>query len=271
VDANIPNDANAWNSPAWMTESLMIRKGNSTNGTSRVKILLWDFPSGSRTPKELDGSSVFTSTLTMPSLSAIAIADADQCVRAELFRMVDRLGLRSFALSIVDGVGLKSQIESLRLTLSGLRCTEALEQGQFIDNYLGEVIIKEEADRRSKAAAKGKDSYLFTLDKFQDDLTEDPYEIDGEFVGGPSRFINHSCDPNCAVYAVCCDKNNLYQYDLAFFALRDIKPREELTFDYIGESSAGDEEGEEEISSSQNDPPIPCLCGSKNCRRILWK
>jgi histone-lysine N-methyltransferase SUV39H len=134
--------------------------------------------------------------------------------------------------------------------------------------------MKEEADRRSKVAAKGKDSYLFTLDKFQDDLPdESPYEIDGEFVGGPSRFINHSCDPNCAVYAVCCDKNNLYQYDLAFFALRDIKPREELTFDYL--SSSGDVEEEEEedekANSSQKDPPIPCLCRSTNCRKILWK
>ncbi|TID21640.1 histone-lysine N-methyltransferase [Venturia nashicola] len=150
----------------------------------------------------------------------------------------------------------------------GLRCTEALAAGQFVDTYLGEVITGEEADKRSNNAAKGKDSYLFTLDKFKDDLNEDPYEIDGEFVGGPSRFINHSCDPNCAVYAVCKDKNNLYQYDLAFFALRPIKPGEELTFDYLASSGELDEEPP---SNSQKDPPIPCLCNSKNCRKILWK
>lgn len=125
---------------------------------------------------------------------------------------------------------------------------------------------------RSSTAAKGKDSYLFTLDKFSDDLPEDeaPYEIDGEFVGGPSRFINHSCDPNCAVYAVCKDKNNLFQYDLAFFALRYIPPGEELTFDYLA-SSGELTEDEEPPSGSQKDPPIPCLCDSKNCRKILWK
>lgn len=157
----------------------------------------------------------------------------------------------------------------MQLILLGLRCTEALAAGQFIDTYLGEVITREEADRRSSTAAKGKDSYLFTLDKFRDDLPEDPYEIDGEFVGGPSRFINHSCDPNCAVYAVCKDKNNLYQYDLAFFALKHINPGEELTFDYL--ASSGEPEDEELPSGSQKDPPIPCLCSSKNCRKILWK
>jgi histone-lysine N-methyltransferase SUV39H len=159
----------------------------------------------------------------------------------------------------------------MQLTSLGLRCTQALEAGQFVDTYLGEVIMKDEADRRGSTAAKGKDSYVFTLDKFLDDLTEDPYEIDGEFVGGPSRFINHSCDPNCAVYAVCRDKNNLYQYDLAFFALRYIKPGEELTFDYLASSNDAEAQEEEDISSSQKDPPIPCLCGSKNCRKILWK
>ncbi|KAE9981449.1 hypothetical protein EG328_011600 [Venturia inaequalis] len=149
---------------------------------------------------------------------------------------------------------------------------EALAAGQFIDTYLGEVITGEEADRRSSTAAKGKDSYLFTLDKFLadlEDLAQEPYVIDGEFVGGPSRFINHSCDPNCAVYAVCKDKNNLYQYDLAFFALRHIRPGEELTFDYLALS--GELEEEENPSSSQKDPPIKCLCNSKNCRKILWK
>jgi [histone H3]-lysine9 N-trimethyltransferase SUV39H len=59
---------------------------------------------------------------------------------------------------------------------------------------------------------------------------------------------------------------------LAFFALRYIKPGEELTFDYLASSGdAGALEEEEEISSSQKDPPVPCLCGSKNCRKILWK
>jgi histone-lysine N-methyltransferase SUV39H len=194
---------------------------------------------------------------------------ADLYARAGLCKTADKSGLKSFAQKIADGVSLLALISVTQLTLSGLQSTETLEQGQFIDTYLGEVITKEECDRRASTAAKGKDSYIFTLDKFEADLTEDPYEVDGEFVGGPSRFINHSCDPNCAVYAVCRDKNNLYQYDLAFFALRDIKPREELTFDYL--AGVPEEKDEEEINSSQKEPPIRCLCGSKNCRKILWK
>jgi histone-lysine N-methyltransferase SUV39H len=131
------------------------------------------------------------------------------------------------------------------------------------------VITRAEADRRAGTAKKGKDSYLFPLDKF---LNEDnhEYEIDGEFFGGPSRFINHSCDPNCVVYVVSRDKNNPLLYEIAFFAYRDVAKGEELTFNYR------DHEGEEEEKREGTDDDveedsIPCLCGAHNCRKWLWK
>jgi len=82
-------------------------------------------------------------------------------------------------------------IRDILLTLPGLRSTEALRAGQYVDTYFGEVIKVEEALRRVEEAEKGKNknSYLFQLDKFEEDVTP-KYEIDGEYVGGPTRFIS---------------------------------------------------------------------------------
>ncbi|KAF2431108.1 SET domain-containing protein [Tothia fuscella] len=149
----------------------------------------------------------------------------------------------------------------------GLRSTEHLRYGEFIDTYRGEVITDEEATKREDDGDKDKESYLFSLDKHHKDAA---YVVDGQYFGGPSRFINHSCDPNCAIYAVSYDKNNTFIYDLAFFAVREIPPGQELTFDYCAGTSP------DEFSSSQQeieveDDSIPCRCKSANCRKWLWK
>lgn len=42
------------------------------------------------------------------------------------------------------------------------------------------------------------------------------------------RFVNHSCEPNCEMQK--WSVNGLFR--MALFALRDIQPHEELTYDY---------------------------------------
>lgn len=161
----------------------------------------------------------------------------------------------------------------------GVYCNEELIQGEFIDTYLGEIITNEEADRReAKAGTKEKASYLYSLDKFvgdTDELTIDScYIVDGQYKGGPTRFINHSCEPNCRQYTVSYNKHDLRIYDLAFFAIEDIPAGTELTFDYMDK----DEEEEEDVirkreeakSNSDNDGKVECNCGSKKCRGLLW-
>ncbi|KAF1936559.1 SET domain-containing protein [Clathrospora elynae] len=148
----------------------------------------------------------------------------------------------------------------------GLRCKEDLCQGQFIDTYRGEVITDAEATRREHASSKAKASYLYSLDKFavsESIADEDIYVVDGEFMGGPSKFINHSCEPNCRQYTVSYNKHDLRVYDIAFFACRPIPKGEELTFDYLDkdEGTSMDEPGE---------GAIPCLCGAAKCRKWLW-
>lgn len=159
------------------------------------------------------------------------------------------------------------------LTAPGVRSPVSIKKGQFVDRYLGEVITLKEADRRRSASAvsQRKDVYLFALDKFTDSASLDPrlrgpaLLVDGEFMSGPTRFINHSCDPNLQIFARVGDHADKHLHDLALFAIKDIPKGEELTFDYV----AGDEDEEEEFGGSVSDM-TPCLCGSKKCRKFLW-
>lgn len=164
----------------------------------------------------------------------------------------------------------------------GLRSLVDIRHGQFIDTYRGEVIDNAEADRREEAGKdRTKDSYLFSLDKFADLYdgdTSELYVVDGEFMGGPTRFINHSCDPNCAIFAVSTMRGDDKVYELAFFALDDISAGTELTFDYIGEDeelvASKDDANKAQIAHDTADLKgklaTRCLCGSEACRGFLW-
>lgn len=151
----------------------------------------------------------------------------------------------------------------------GLRCKEKLYEGQFIDTYRGEIINDAEATRREEEAlSKTKASYLYSLDKFAETeglRDEDIYVVDGQFMGGPTKFMNHSCEPNCRQYTVSYNKHDPKVYDIAFFACRDIPAGEELTFDYLDKEEDEDEEVEQPGASA-----IPCLCGATKCRKWLW-
>ncbi|KAI1334885.1 SET domain-containing protein [Xylariaceae sp. FL0016] len=157
----------------------------------------------------------------------------------------------------------------------GVRSASEIRKGQFIDKYIGEIITADEANRRRAEShvAQRKDVYLFALDKFfdpdsfDDRLRGPSLEVDGEFMSGPTRFINHSCDPNLRIFARVGDHADRHLHDLAFFAIKDIAKGEELTFDYV--------DGFEDLENDTQDPAklkdmTKCLCGSKNCRGYLW-
>lgn len=159
--------------------------------------------------------------------------------------------------------------------MAGVRSLVDIKKGQFVDKYIGEIITPQEAQRRRNASsiAQRKDVYLFALDKFTDQESPDmrlrgpPLEIDGEFMSGPTRFINHSCDPNLRIFARVGDHADKHIHDIAMFALRDIPRGEQLTFDYVDGVAEQDDDAKDK--SKQGDM-VKCLCGSKNCRKFLW-
>ncbi|KAJ5902177.1 hypothetical protein N7495_002705 [Penicillium taxi] len=143
-------------------------------------------------------------------------------------------------------------------TVARLRSPDNIVTGQFIDRYLGEVMSKEAADARERCN-EGQ-SYLFGLDFVVDDETI--YVIDGQKFGSATRFINHSCNPNCKIIPVSTSNHGDDRlYYLAFFAVCDIPAGTELTFDY-NPSWDG--------SKVVNPDAVQCLCGENNCRGQLW-
>ncbi|KAL2871989.1 histone-lysine N-methyltransferase Clr4 [Aspergillus lucknowensis] len=161
---------------------------------------------------------------------------------------------------ITHGRSVRLEIFHTGLRGFGLRSPDLIRAGQFIDLYLGEVITSKHADEREKAAVtRNAPSYLFSLDFFNND--DNIYVVDGATFGAPTRFMNHSCNPNCRMFAVSRTHGDQYLYDLAFFALRDIPPNTELTFDYNPHMERVDR-----VAPGA----VPCLCGEANCRGQLW-
>ena len=77
--------------------------------------------------------------------------------------------------------------------------------------------------------AEGR-TYLFDLDF--NSGSENVYTVDAAQYGNVAHFVNHSCDPNIAVFNVWIDCLDPDLPRLCVFALRDIIKGEQLTFDY---------------------------------------
>lgn len=120
---------------------------------------------------------------------------------------------------------------------------------------------------------KQKNSYMYSLDKFAEEQgieQKDIYVVDGQYQGGPTRFMNHSCEPNCRQYTVSMNKHDFRIYEIAFFACRDIPALEELTFDYLDFEPPDENDEDEEADDEQGETRVPCLCGAEECRKWLW-
>src|SRR3989454_11805202 len=118
-----------------------------------------------------------------------------------------------------------------RIDGQGLFAAQYITKGTRIIAYIGEKITRRESARRLEAG----NAYIFHLNY--------RYALDGETLANTARYINHSCDPNCAV-----EKTN---DTLWIVALRDIQVGEELSYNY----------GYDAAQYAHN----PCHCGAENC------
>ena len=140
-------------------------------------------------------------------------------------------------------------------------------KGQFIDVYLGEVLIDEEINKREAAAEEDTPSYVMTLDNFITD-PQAMFYVDGANFGSVMRFVNHSCNPNCKTYEVVMSGGSKHLYHVGFYAVKDIKANTELTIDY--DPKAILEEMDEAEQLELDDEIVRCQCGEPNCRKRLW-
>ena len=79
--------------------------------------------------------------------------------------------------------------------------------------------------------------------------------IDPSIGGNEARWINHSCNPNCEIRE---SRRRIFIH-----ALRNIRPGEELSYDYKLET------GDDVVRTKEIEDEAPCYCGSKNCRGTL--
>ena len=102
----------------------------------------------------------------------------------------------------------------------GIYTKHALKKGDFVHEYLGEVISQEEAERRGCIYDKVNRSYLFNL--------ASDYVVDASRKGNKTRFFNHSSKPNCETKMVTVNGDPR----IGLYAKCDIEAQSELFFDY---------------------------------------
>lgn len=138
------------------------------------------------------------------------------------------------------------ELRSSSIHGQGVFAVRRIHKGTRLIEYVGERISPEAADLRYDDDAMDlPHTFLFTVDAHT--------VIDAAVGGNEARFINHSCNPNCE--AVDDDGRIFIE------AIRNIRPGEELTYDYHLERDGRWRKGWAERYA--------CRCGAPNCRGTL--
>ncbi|KAG1681815.1 Histone-lysine N-methyltransferase NSD2 [Nymphon striatum] len=127
----------------------------------------------------------------------------------------------------------------------GLSCCEMIKKGQFVIEYVGELIDEEECKKRLRKMQIENDTKYYFLTVEKDRI------IDAGPKGNDARFMNHSCQPNTITQKWTVNG----AVRIGLFAIDDIPADTELTFNYnlrcIG------------------DKKIKCECGAPNCSNYI--
>jgi uncharacterized protein len=119
----------------------------------------------------------------------------------------------------------------------GCFATRLFPRGRKIAEYAGELISRREVARRVRRRRKHR---ICSVNAY--------WSLDGARGGNGTHYINHSCAPNAYM-------KNLHGHIL-FFALRDIRPGEEITVDYV---------------STYHSDKKRCRCRAPGCRGTINK
>ncbi|XP_076345841.1 histone-lysine N-methyltransferase NSD2-like isoform X2 [Tachypleus tridentatus] len=127
----------------------------------------------------------------------------------------------------------------------GLQALRDIKKGEFVIEYVGELIDEEECQKRLKQMHEENDTnfYFLTIDKDR--------IIDAGPKGNLSRFMNHSCQPNCETQKWTVNGDTR----VGLFATCDIPAGSELTFNYNLECRGNEK--------------TKCVCGAPNCSGFI--
>ncbi|XP_006893096.1 PREDICTED: LOW QUALITY PROTEIN: histone-lysine N-methyltransferase SETD2 [Elephantulus edwardii] len=127
----------------------------------------------------------------------------------------------------------------------GLRAARDLPSNTFVLEYCGEVLDHKEFKARVKEYARNKNIHYYFMALKNDEI------IDATQKGNCSRFMNHSCEPNCETQKWTVNG----QLRVGFFTTKLVPSGAELTFDYQFQRYGKEAQ--------------KCFCGSANCRGYL--
>lgn len=104
----------------------------------------------------------------------------------------------------------------------GMKSIGTIPAGEFIMEYVGEVLNSKQFEKRAQDYSKDKNKHYYFMALRSDCV------IDATGRGNISRFINHSCDPNAETQKWTVNG----ELRIGFFSTKTIFPDEEITFDY---------------------------------------
>ncbi len=132
---------------------------------------------------------------------------------------------------------------------NGVFAIAPIKKGEFVIEYKGKRRSHAEVDAEDAGDVESGHTFLFTLN--------DEYVIDANHKGNRARWINHSCNPNCEALLDEHEGKNRKKDRVLIEAIRNIKPGEELTYNY-GITL-------DEPHTARLKKVWACKCGSKNC------
>lgn len=124
----------------------------------------------------------------------------------------------------------------------GLRADEDISAGNFIIEFVGEVLNKTQCSQRADENKRSDSNYFIQLDGSN--------IMDATKKGNKARFINHSCDANAQTEKWIVNG----KFRIGIFSRKLIKKQEEITINY-----------------NWHQRPQKCFCGSSMCRGWIGK
>ena len=127
-------------------------------------------------------------------------------------------------------------------------------KGEFIGEYVGELVTQDEAERRGTVYDVNNCSYLFNLNS--------EWCVDAQYRGNKLRFANHSKNPNCVPRVLAVNGD----HRLALISDKDIKPGDELLFDYNYKDEVAPDWHEKNASTLPKSKQLPTKSAKKSSK-----